>query len=361
MPREAPIRIAIDSGAHSISSQMGKKDEDEPTRRRQKASGQFRRMLIDMQIAHRQKQKNFHKKPEFKLYLKKYIEYLHQFKEYFEFYVTLDIIFQAEASWEIYKEMRANDLDPLPVYHYSEDIKWFAKYCEETDYVGIGGLGQLITKPLFFQYADPVFNLICSGNYRRHAPDIRVHGFALGNYDVMSRYPFHSVDASSPFYTSSMGCITMPIWTNGEPNYCAVPKKITVTSRNKSSNAQRTHFRSMPDVSHRFKAVEEYLDQLGTNLEETSDDYGARNLVNLYFASKMARAISALHSERYGKKFKTINYASGPPSGGSLEGLDQTLDRLKFLKAVGHLAHLGSYYHKRTTDFFLKNWYGENA
>ncbi|MFH1547658.1 MAG: hypothetical protein ABIC57_04170, partial [bacterium] len=87
----------------------------------------------------------------FKDYLNKYIEFLHTNKHLCDVYVNLDIIFNAEKSWETQKYMESCGLKPLPVFHFGEDIKWLKKYMDDYDYIGIGGLGQDVTKEKFIQ------------------------------------------------------------------------------------------------------------------------------------------------------------------------------------------------------------------
>ena len=86
---------------------------------------------------------------EFKQYLEDYIKFLHQHGSLYDFYVTLDIIADPKRSWDTTKYIESCGLHPIPVFHYGEDFIWLKKMLDEYEYIGIGGLGQDVTKYRF--------------------------------------------------------------------------------------------------------------------------------------------------------------------------------------------------------------------
>jgi intein/homing endonuclease len=84
-------------------------------------------------------------------------------------------------------------LNPLPVYHQGEDLKWFKKYVDNYDYIGVGGLGQLSTKSRWFlNVGNSIFNIICDD---RGMPQRKLHGFAMTSPDLVIEFPFYSTDS----------------------------------------------------------------------------------------------------------------------------------------------------------------------
>jgi hypothetical protein len=125
-------------------------------------------------------------------YTNDYIKFLKQNKHIFDVYVVNDAIYDPEVSYGNYCYMKyTHGLNPLPVYHYAEDIKWFKLYMKETKYIGISGLGQGINKKDYIEWADEVFHLVCSNKDR--LPTHKIHGFALTSVNLMKRYPFYCV------------------------------------------------------------------------------------------------------------------------------------------------------------------------
>ena len=133
----------------------------------------------------------------FKTYLDNYIKFLVEYKDQFDIYVNLDVIKNAEKTWEIQQYMESFGLSPLPVYHIGEDVKWFKMYMDKYDYIAVGGLGsKSMSKATYVRYfGDEVFSLVCDTPDRM--PRVKIHGFALTAPDLMSRYPWYSVDSVS--------------------------------------------------------------------------------------------------------------------------------------------------------------------
>ena len=53
-----------------------------------------------------------------------YIQFIKEHKDVIDVYANLDVIGDAEATWRNQLRMEKAGLNPLPVFHYGEDISW---------------------------------------------------------------------------------------------------------------------------------------------------------------------------------------------------------------------------------------------
>jgi len=86
-------------------------------------------------------------------------------------------------------------LNPLPVFHSGEDFKWLKLYLDNYGYIGLGGLGQSVSKGNWIlNVGEPAWNMICD---EKGMPRIKVHGFAMTSPDLIIDMAFFSVDSTS--------------------------------------------------------------------------------------------------------------------------------------------------------------------
>ena len=194
----------------------------------------------------------------FKDYLNAYIEFLHANKHLCNVYVSLDIIFNAEKSWEVQKYMESCGLEPLPVFHFGEDIKWLKKYMDSYEYIGIGGLGQDITKEKFIQsMGDPVFACICDD---KGTPRVKTHGFALTAVDLIIRYPWWSTDSTTWKKSSAFGYIFVPYKDKSGYLFDRTPKVVHISTQSSYVVQEGMHFQNI--LKGEQKYVLDYLESI---------------------------------------------------------------------------------------------------
>lgn len=104
-------------------------------------------------------------------------------------YATLDVIGDAEKTLKNHKYMiNKYNLNPIPAFHMGSKIDEL-KPLLEYNYIALGGL---VFSSGIMNHCDEVWHYILT-----HKPTLRVHGFGLTNIELMSRYPWYSVDSSS--------------------------------------------------------------------------------------------------------------------------------------------------------------------
>ncbi len=330
------IPIALDSGAHGLFNTKIRKFNKKATT----LGDQHHRLNLYAAL-----DGNPHHSRPFRKYLDRYMTYLEHVHKALAFYVSIDLLFNPKASYEVWKEMRANGFNPLPVVHYGEDISWISKYLKHTDYVGIGGLGSLVRKEQYYAWADQVFGLT----------RFKAHGFALTAFNLMSRYPWYSVDSTTAFLRARMGGLMMPsMEVHGkkiEFRYDRADTPMWVTER---MGRQRWHALHMPETSQRGLRI--LLEELGMKFEDVHTEYHHRDFFNLVFMNRVIQNLGDLSEERGFPRMQY--YVSGYPSAGysTMLGL---LRRLAAINQVNNIRYLGTFfqYQWQLVNLLLEKWH----
>jgi len=151
-----------------------------------------------------------------------YIDFLNKHKKEFNVYVSLDDINSQEKSIENYKIMKKEKLNPMPVFHYGESFDVLEYYIRQTDYIGLGGMGNIIrNNNIKLTWLDTIFSKY------PEKKKIGFHGFGIQSKKVLLRYPWRSVDACSWHILARYGEIVTP-W-----GALVVSNKIKLYNKNK--------------------------------------------------------------------------------------------------------------------------------
>lgn len=128
-----------------------------------------------------------------------YIKFLQKFGNEFDVYAVLDALGDADKTLLNQAEMEKQELKPLPVFHFGEDWKLLDYYCSKYDYVGLGGMiGGVGIKDNIRSWLDVIFS-----KYPTH----KFHGFGVNTPDVLTTYPFYSLDSSGWYKAGANGDI----------------------------------------------------------------------------------------------------------------------------------------------------------
>lgn len=196
----------------------------------------------------------------FQQYLEDYVDFVKAHKDRFDFYVNLDIIGNPQLSWKIQKLMENTyHLNPLPVFHIGEDFKWFKRYMDNYQYIGISGYKKEISAQRYTTFADKVFSMIC--DFPDRLPHWRIHGFAMNNYFLLKRYPWYSADASSWAVLAAYGRVLLPYLTEDNPDYSNIFSVAFTRSSNRYSKA---HFDRLSSLEQ--TRIKNYIEEQGFKL-----------------------------------------------------------------------------------------------
>ncbi len=268
------IRIMLDSGAHSLYTTILSKNKITQVHYGRKST------MVSY---------DYTDTKEFKDYLDNYIKFLLEHKDSLELYVNLDIIGNAEKTWEIQKYMESFGLTPLPVFHHNEDFKWLKKYVENYEYIGIGGVYKIFPKNYWIRnYGDPCFSIICDS---KGMPKVKVHCFSMTSPEIIINFPFYSVDSTSWVLYSKYGLIITPKARKDGFSYIEPPWVIYVSSRKATTNKNTVH---VDNISPFYKKqILEYIESKGYSLGKSE----FKTVINGYKLEK---------DEVWGNKEKTM-------------------------------------------------------
>jgi len=124
-----------------------------------------------------------------KITVEEYVAWVKRWRHLFCVYANLDVIGNAEATWENQQRMEALDVTPIPAFHVNEDFVWLERYVERYPYIALGVAAMQSRKTALMAWLVKCFKI--AGNKSVF------HGFALTSWPVMSSFRWYSVDSSS--------------------------------------------------------------------------------------------------------------------------------------------------------------------
>lgn len=174
-----------------------------------------------------------------------YIEFIKEFKDYFEYYVNLDVIpgewgrkpspdeieASAEKGYENYHYMLSKGIEKdrlIHVFHQHENWKWLKRMVAEIPYIGLSPANDSPT-PSKRRWLDQCMLYTTDA---QGFPLVKTHGFAVTGLNFMYRYPWFSVDSLTWRLCAGYGGIIVPACNSqGEFVYDKSPLSIKITQR----------------------------------------------------------------------------------------------------------------------------------
>lgn len=174
---------------------------------------------------------------------------------------VLDGIGDPQLTYENQVRMEQQGVRPLPCFHYGEDERYLEYYIDNYEYITIGGMVPISSKPLKL-WLDRIWEkyLTDEDGY----PRLKVHGFGLTDSILMSRYPWYSVDSSSWAQVSRTGgMILMP--------------EMRVVAVSEDSGQRKTdmqHIDTLPEPQR--VAIEKRFEEMGIDVDRMRRTYLTR-------------------------------------------------------------------------------------
>lgn len=199
--------IFVDSGAHSIYNLEVLKHK--------KTVGRNGRPLAKPPVRWSQGDFSFYdltKGSPFRRYCDSYAAFMKKMEGTGVILANVDAISNPALTWEIQRFFEEeHGVQPVPIIHYGTPMEWVDRYTEAKKYklLGVGGLGQGVSRHEYFSWADGFFTHICPEENGR-LPIIRTHGFAMTSWELMCRYPWWSVDSATWVKLSAYGWLYVP-------------------------------------------------------------------------------------------------------------------------------------------------------
>lgn len=105
-------------------------------------------------------------------------------------YPALDVIGDAEATWNNYRRMKRDSLQPLPVYHFRTSMDYLKRYLDAGErYIALGGMVGSYGKD------SKQWIIRCFQEAEKYGAVF--HGFGRTRMDDLRDFPWYSVDSSS--------------------------------------------------------------------------------------------------------------------------------------------------------------------
>lgn len=202
-------------------------------------------------------------------------------------YAALDVIGNAEASYDNLKYMESKGLNPWPVFHYREPFHYLEEYVANYEYIALGGMvGEIksLTDWLDFVWSEHLTD-------DKGFATTKVHGFGLSSVPALIRYPWESADSTSWVLVGSFGKVLVPASTNGKADFLKIPNRITVSTRDDDKKLDPDHLDNLPASAQ--QVVMDYLHSLDGDLAELKVDYRARDAINIHWFQEMEKALNA--------------------------------------------------------------------
>src|SRR5262245_58194099 len=158
-----------------------------------------------------------------------YIAFVKEVKDSVQTYLNLDAIpgskdrrrtrkdaeTAAEQSRRNLKAMKDAGLRPLPVFHQGERVDWLKQMLKDAeDYIAIS-TNKNQPDDDEREFLDLTFSVLCD---EKGWPLVRVHGLGVAHVDLLRRFPFASVDATSWQTPARFGKVYVPPYVDGRPN-----------------------------------------------------------------------------------------------------------------------------------------------
>ncbi len=200
--------------------------------------------------------------------IQEYISFLKKHEDVIDIYANLDVIGDPVATWENQMIMESAGLEPLPCYHYGEDVKWLKMYIKNYQYIGIRGTVP-IQKRALSAWLDSVFDQYLTDS--TGMPTVKTHGYGVSSLPMMQRYPWYSVDSIVWIAISRNGIVLIPHTTDDVYDYTRPPIKIKISSISPARRNKNAHFETLSKAQkdHVRTWIESMGYEIGVSTYET--------------------------------------------------------------------------------------------
>lgn len=272
----------LDSGAFTIWTEAAKYEE------KHKHKGQTRW--------------DYYRTKRFRRYMDEYAGWVKEHLDVVDLYANVDAIPHPEVTWENQQYLeKEHGLHPVPVVHYRTDLKWLKHYMDRGyEIIGLGGLVGSTSQESCRAWLDRAFEMVCDGpgNLPRH----KMHGFGVTSHNMMTRYPWWSVDSTSWTKVGAYGGIIVPHKRRNQFVYNEQPYilKVSMDSPDRKSYGKAHYELLSPDER---RIVREWLEEIEIPLGRLSKDgtrilefgvithHAERKAANLLYFERMRAAL----------------------------------------------------------------------
>jgi hypothetical protein len=186
--------------------------------------------------------------------------------------ICLDVIGDRRASYDNWIKLRELGADTIPVFHLQPDDKslddgysYLDKYLSRTKHLCIGGIARLNTEQRTYGL-DAVWNYLGkSGADKTH----KFHGLGLTRLQLMTRFPWHSVDSATAVKNAMNGAIFIPRTTETGARDYLDSRQYRVSDQGEHIPGSVMSFYGLPQGGRLQSSILSYCQEIGYPLPET--------------------------------------------------------------------------------------------
>lgn len=265
----------------------------------------------------------------FRKYCDRYASFIRKMEGKVDFFATVDAISNPDLTWEIQRFFEEeHGVQPVPIVHCHTPMKYVDRYVESGKYdlLGVGGLGQGISRHEYFRWGDEFFTHICPES-NGYLPVIKTHGFAMTSWELICRWPWWSVDSATWVKLSAYGWLYIPRWSDTKGwRFDRAPMNINVSSISPQKKNKMKHFDNVGEELQ--ETILRWIDSCGLKYGKADEEgnvvefgvsvhHRARSISNLHYLKRLEASrptwphplnpdIVEAHSVRYRKGFGLI-------------------------------------------------------
>lgn len=242
----------------------------------------------------------YYETEEFWDYIDSYALFIKKWAAGIDHYANVDVIPQPDLTWRNQQYLeKKHGLRPVPVVHYKTDLKWLKHYIDNGyDFIGLGGLVGSTSQDACRAWIDDCFEMVCDQSSR--LPRVKLHGFGVTTYSLLTQYPWYSVDSTSWTKSGAFGTILVPHKRNGQWVFDIEPYQIKVSIDSPDRKKSGAHVLTL--TSGEKAIIQDWLDFIGIPLGKMDAagevlEYGVvtrhteRRQANLHFFELMRNSI----------------------------------------------------------------------
>ncbi len=224
---------------------------------------------------------------EFWEYMECYVQYVKKYKKALDIYANVDVIGNPDLSWRNQQWLESKGIKPLPVIHFGtdKDLKWLKHYVERKyPIIGLGGMA--VTGQRRFgtrNWLNTCFEYLCDN--KSHLPCVKIHGFGLTDFRMMTRYPFFCVDSTTWIKRGAFGEILVPRYVKGAFTFNRQPYILGVSDKHRALKAGGTHISALRKAER--ANVYEWLKIIDIDNTKLHDSNDERTKANTRFFCKL--------------------------------------------------------------------------
>ena len=242
---------------------------------------------------------------EFWAYADAYVKFVKKYKIAIDYHANLDVIPNPELTWRNQQYLESKGLTPVPVVHYTTDLKWLHHYIEHGyQFIGLGGLVGSTMKKGCKDWIANCFDIVHDTPDRM--PKVKIHGFGVTSWKLLLRFPWWSVDSAAWDKIASFGGICVPHRRKGKWDFSVQPyiMKVSFESPNIANvpDVCKGNFHYFGLTGKEQQIVKDWLDFIGIPLgsldkEGKPEEQGVitfhvyRRVANLYFFDLMVKSL----------------------------------------------------------------------